>query len=234
MAHLHEGARSRVLDLLLKYNAKVYVLAGAVRDSIATNGALSSVGGPRDFDLAVSNVNRSFFDEVLSTYGTRNRHGGYVLKDGRLPPWDVWRLEDTIGLRKTGTECSVENVLRSFNLNCNAIAFDLAGGVFLDAGAMQAVRGNTLGFVRHAIRHSRATFAAKALLSQLRFGCRVDAPVQRFIARHLDQKTLIYEASKVFPGVAILGGPEGGERRACRPRTAARGASSKVAGQFFR
>jgi len=67
--------------------------------------------------LLVADISRGDFDTVLRAFGRRNRHGGYALRaDGGLD-WDVWRLEETIGLRKTGTPCSIENVLRTFNLD---------------------------------------------------------------------------------------------------------------------
>ncbi|PYT29341.1 MAG: hypothetical protein DMG57_11985 [Acidobacteria bacterium] len=113
-------------------------------------------------------VRRADFDRVLLACGWRNRHGGYVLRGEPAPAWDVWRLEDTIGLRKTGTPCSIENVLRTFNLDCNAIALDLGTGLFLDGGAIKAIHQKRIGFVRGVIRHSEETFAAKALILDLR------------------------------------------------------------------
>ena len=178
-------------------------MAGALRDGIAAYYGDRS-GDPRDFDIAIANVSREIFDDVLSGLGKRNRHGGYVLSSQSDTNWDVWRLEETIGLRKTGSPRSLENALRSFNLNCNAIALDVRTGLFLDAGAIEAIRYKQLGFAQDAIRHSIDTFAAKALLLQLRLKYQVTDEMQRFVAQNLCVPTLLYEAVKVFPGAAIL------------------------------
>src|SRR5207245_8694873 len=140
------------------------------------------------------------FDEVLSGFGTKNRHGGFVLCEDGFPPWDIWRLEASIGLRKTGTVFSLENVLRSFNLNCNAIALDMKTGVILDAGAVESVRKKRIDFAEHAIRHSSATFSAKALLMHLRFPYSLSQPMQKFIQRYLEDEILLYESRKPFKG----------------------------------
>jgi hypothetical protein len=68
--------------------------------------------------------------------------GGYVFVSDALPTWDLWRLEDSIGLRKTNTPCSIDNVLRTFNLSCNAIALDIRTAIFVDAGAINAIHKN--------------------------------------------------------------------------------------------
>jgi hypothetical protein len=201
---IHKGARTRVLDEFLKCNGKIHIVAGAVRDAIAAHEVGYDDGSPRDLDIAISNIKRELFDEILSDQGKRNRHGGYVLNDMRLPSWDIWRLEDTVGLRKTRAVCSLENMLRSFNLSCNAIALDIGTGVFFDFGAIDTIRSKKLGFVQNAIRHSHGTFAAKALLVHLRFAYRIDVAAERFIGRHLRCRTLIHESQKVFPELALV------------------------------
>jgi len=204
VSSMYEGARARVLEEFLRCNAQVYVFAGAIRDAIASHYEGLGDGIPRDFDIGVSNVKREVFDSILSECGVQNRHRGYVLHDGIQTRWDVWRLEETIGLRKTNTVCCVENVLRSFNLSCNAIALEIRSGLFIDAGAIEAIRRQRLSFVRNAIVHSETTFAAKALLVQLRFGYCTDESVQLFIGKHLEFRTLVYESKKVFPGFVAL------------------------------
>ena len=113
-------------------------------------------------------------------------------------------MEDSIGLRRTGYGFSLENVLRSFNLDCNAIALDVKTGMFVDAGAIQSIRRMRVGFVAGAIGHSHTTFAAKALLVQLRFGYDVSDGVGRFIKRHLEKDILSYESVKTFPRLPVL------------------------------
>jgi hypothetical protein len=202
---LHSDPRVAVLQEFLKHDAQIYVLAGAIRDALASEYHGADQLGPRDIDIAVSNVSREFFTSLAAAHGARNRHGGYVLAGHTRPTWDLWRLEDSIGLRKTNTPCSLENVLRTFNLSCNAIALDIRTAMFVDAGAIDAVRKNRLSFVRNAIAHSKSTFAAKALLSQLRFAYTMDFALHNFVAEHLDYTALLHESLETFPGLAVLG-----------------------------
>ena len=199
-----QDSRSSLLEELLKRDAKIYVLAGAVRDAIASLCEGQGHGAPRDFDLGVAGINNEDFNYILAAFGLKNRHGGFVLREQGRSTWDVWRLEDSIGLRKTGSIFSLENVLRSFNLDCNAIALDLKTGMFIDAGAIESIRRMRVGFVESAISHSHATFAAKALLAQLRFRYSLSHPMQRFIRRHLEKDTLVYESLKAFPTLTAL------------------------------
>jgi hypothetical protein len=203
---INADTRAEALYEFFKHGAHIFIMAGALRDSIAAYYG-EGPGNPRDFDIAVANVDRDLFDEVLMGLGKRNRHGGYVLSSLVSPDWDVWRLEETIGLRKTGAPRSLENALRSFNLNCNAIALDVRTGLFLDAGAIEAIRYKRLGFAEDAIRHSLDTFAAKALLLQLRLKYQATDEMQRFMTQNLYIPTLLYEAAKVFPGSAVLPSP---------------------------
>jgi hypothetical protein len=201
---IHADLRAEALQEFLKNGADIFIMAGALRDAIAAYYGGEGAGDPRDFDVAVANISREIFDEVLSPLGRRNRHGGYVLSILGTPNWDVWRLEETIGLKKTGASCSLENVLRSFNLNCNAVALNIRTGLFLDAGAIDAIRHQRLGFAEDAIRHSTDTFAAKALLLHLRSGYHLTEDMERFIAANLHSSSLLYETAKVFPDAAAL------------------------------
>jgi hypothetical protein len=204
LSSLHEDSRGALLREFLRHGAKVYVLAGAVRDVFVLDCRGKGEAVPRDFDIGISQVSRALFDSVVHGFGERNRHGGYVLKEALRPQWDVWRMEDSIGLRKTGTPYTLENVLRTFNLNCNAIAMDIHKGELLDAGVVEAVRRQELSFLRNRIVHSRGTFAAKAVLLQLRFGWSMSAELERFVGKHLTHRALLHEALKVFPGVSVL------------------------------
>lgn len=207
---INADIRADALHAFFKHGAHIFIMAGALRDSIAAYYG-EGVGTPRDFDIAVANVSREVFDDLLSGLGKRNRHGGYVLSRQGTPDWDVWRLEETIGLKKTGSAVSLENALRSFNLNCNAIALDVRTGLFLDAGAIEAIRYKRLGFAEDAIRHSVDTFAAKALLLHLRLKYQLKDEMHRFIALNLHVPTLLYEAAKVFPDSAVLPFPPANE-----------------------
>lgn len=203
-AAINNDARAEALDEFFKHGASIFVVAGAVRDAIVAQYEGESPGDPRDFDIAVANISRELFDEVLMGLGRRNRHGGYVLSSPGSSDWDVWRLEETIGLKKTGSPRSLENMLRSFNLNCNAIALDLRTGLFLDGGAIEAIRRKRLGFAEDVIRHSSDTFAAKAVLLELRLKYDLTDAMRHLIAAHLQPGSLVYETAKVFPGAAVL------------------------------
>jgi hypothetical protein len=196
--------RAPALNEFLRCRAQIYVVAGALRDAIAMHYEGGGDNTPRDFDIAIGNLCRGDFDAVLEAFGRRNRHGGYVLRGEGAPNWDIWRLEETIGLRKTGTPCSIDNVLRTFNLDCNAVALDLRTGLVLNGGAIEAIRRRQVDFVHRAIRHSEETFAAKALLLNLRLKYAVSGELKQFVTAHLHLPSLTYEARKVFSHFAAL------------------------------
>jgi|GEM_PF-5569647 len=204
LASLHQTSRSAILDEFLRHGARILVLGGAVRDAIAFDYDNQSEWTPRDFDIGVSGIKPQEFEYVLSAFGNRNRHGGFVVREQGLPMWDLWRLENSIGLRRTGAPFSLENVLRSFNLDCNAIALDLRTGIITDAGAIEAVRRKRVGFVSNAIRHSFRTFAAKALLTQIRFGYSSSAGIKDLVETNLHSDVLVYESKKVFPQLSLI------------------------------
>jgi hypothetical protein len=210
---LYRDRRAQVLEEFLRQGAEIYVLAGALRDVIAAHYEGEDHGGPRDFDIGVAGIRREDFDAVVSAFGQVNRHGGYVLKDKGGPNWDVWRLEETIGLRKTGTPYSIENALRTFNFDCNAIALDVSTGLFLDAGAIRAISQKRVDFVHDAIRHSQDTFAAKALLIEIRLKYMLSDHLRHFVRSHLNCSSLAHEVGKCFPDFAIVSKGESHRQR---------------------
>lgn len=203
---LYRTSRSTILDELFRRGAKIHVLGGAVRDSIAFEIDREADWVPRDFDIGVSAIERAEFEYLLSAFGEKNRHGGFVVKEQGFPTWDVWLLESSIGLRKTGAPFSLESVLRSFNLNCNAVALNVRTGVLIDSGAIEAIRRKRVDFVPHVLKHSFETFAAKALLTEVRFGYALSAELRSLVETRLDINTLVYESRKVFPQLPIVGG----------------------------
>jgi hypothetical protein len=198
---IYRDRRAEALEEFLKSGAEAYVVAGALRDIIADR---EPTGGPRDFDITFTGLRREYFDEVLSAFGQKNRHAGYVLHSADAAQWDIWRLEESVGLKKTGAAPTLENMLRTFNLDCNAIALNLRTAMFIDGGAIDSLRKNQVDFVEHVLQHSHETFAAKAVLLNLRFGYRLSKPLNRFVNAYLDSHTLAYEARKVFPGLLEL------------------------------
>src|SRR5262249_48782308 len=158
------------------------LFAGAVRNAIFEIEHGVALGLPRDFDVGLIGTPRKAFDGLLTDLGARpNRYGGYRLTPPSAPPIDVWRLEETLCLRVHNAPCEVVNVLRSFVLDINAIVFDPLSGFFQGCGAVEAIRARRVGFVADVLVHSHATFAAKALLSAIRFSFDVTAPLERFV-----------------------------------------------------
>jgi hypothetical protein len=202
---LYRTSRSTILDELFHRGAKIHVLGGAVRDSIAFEFDREADWAPRDFDIGVSAIEPAEFEYLLSAFGEKNRHGGFVVKEQGFPTWDLWLLESSIGLRKTGAPFSLENVLRSFNLDCNAVALNVRTGVLSDSGAIEAIRRKRVDFVSYVLKHSLGTFAAKALLTEVRFGYALSAALASLIETRLDSNTLMYESRKVFPQLPLIG-----------------------------
>lgn len=215
LGRLYEDPRIAIVEEFLHRDAQVYVLGGAVRDSIAADLGRSGQFAPRDFDVGVSGMGAIEFEDIVSGSGRRNRHGGFVLEHPGQPTWDIWRLESSIGLRKTGAPFSLENVLRSFNLDCNATALDIRTGLVFDLGAIGSIRRKQVGLVDGVIRHSSRTFAAKALLSQTRFGYSASRGVEFLIKRHLEGESLLHESHKTFPGLAVVGAAVFASGRQC-------------------
>jgi hypothetical protein len=202
-------------ELLLK-GSGVAVFAGAVRDVVATHEFGWKANRPRDWDIGVSGVPSPLFDGFLNEIGgIRNRYGGYSVPLGHSPPLEMWRLEETIGLRMRGCRFSLQNVLRSFVLSCNAIAFDVASGYFWDAGALRALGTRRIELVERVIMHSTPTFSAKAVLAALRFGFDLSSSVRLLARSHINRHALEHEARKSFPGVWLpaLRGPMDGRYR---------------------
>ncbi|MGC2476654.1 MAG: hypothetical protein WA485_20135 [Candidatus Sulfotelmatobacter sp.] len=204
---LYKSRRSALLEEFLRQGANVYILGGAIRDLVTPHVSNEKSRVPRDFDIGITGVSTQAFNDVLSSVGSKNRHGGFLVREHGMPTWDLWQLERSIGLRRTGMVYSIENVLRSFNLDCNAVALDLRKGWLIDAGAIQAIRRKQVDFVPNVIRHSADTFAAKALLMQLRFNYSISSGLQHLILRNLSFRTLQHESYKVFPEISILNHP---------------------------
>ncbi|MGA8153281.1 MAG: hypothetical protein WB952_20185 [Terriglobales bacterium] len=180
-------------------HSRVYVFAGAVRDVLTWQEHGGEACLPRDLDVGVSGLPKVDFDRIMTEAGAvPNRFGGYRVRLHNTPAWDVWRLEDTIGLKLTGTRFSLENVLRSFVLDCNAIAFDIDTGEFLHLGGLKSIRQKRVDIARDAIFHSRATFAAKAVMLELKHALSLSPGLRIFVKHHLERNTLLHEARKSF------------------------------------
>jgi hypothetical protein len=200
---LERGEAKKVITVLLRKSRAVYVCGGAPRDLIAEKefGRTSPV---RDFDIGVQGLCRNAFDKLmLEAGGIPNRYGGYRLNWPQQPSWDVWRIEETTGLQIANAPITVTNVLRSFVLNCNAIAIDLVSGKTYDLGAIDSFKTRQIRLVRNAILHDHSTFAAKAVLCALRLNFEIEQKARRFVESHLAIPALVHEADKSGMGVRV-------------------------------
>ena len=198
ISSLKQAAVLETVEHLASAGARPVVFAGAVRDAFMTADGAWPNRPSRDVDVAVSNIARPAFDRVLKELGgTRNRYGGFRVVRSGLPSLDVWRMPDTCGLRKWGVPCNVRNVLRSFVINVNAIAFEVSTGLFEDWGCLAALRSRRLDIVEAALLHSHHTFAAKALVAQQRFSLGASPAMHKFIRRYLMSDPLIHEFAKI-------------------------------------
>jgi hypothetical protein len=207
--HAAEGAHLLVSQLdragavpLLEYLAargwSPTVFAGAVRDVFASLEWGVDLYAPRDFDLAVTGCSAYEFRSTLSALGAvRNRYGGFRLLLRGAPPFDIWRMRDTCGVRLHGVPASVTNVLRSFVLNVNAIAYDYCNREFTDLGCVSALRSKRLNVVENTLLHDHDVFAAKAILLVARFELEAAPALRDFTRVHSRVAALNHEIGKM-------------------------------------
>lgn len=186
------------LEYFFARDTRPLLLAGAVRDALLSIELGRPTRSPRDLDIGVHCASQRRFHRMLRQLGgIPNRHGGYklVLNGQAL---DIWRLQDTVGIRFHRAPYSLTNVLRSFVIDLNAAAFDPDTGVFYEGGTLRAVRTRQIHFAEGALLHSAPTFAAKALLAAIRFGIPLSSELHRFTCQFIDSHTLSHEWAKVF------------------------------------
>ena len=188
-----------VLDTLHDSGGHVAFYAGAVRDALLRHETGNVTCQPRDLDIGVQGISRRDFDGLMCEFGgTKNRYGGYKLVPYPTLQMDIWRLEDTLGLHLTKTPfVSVENVLRTFVLDCNATAYDPYREIVYDLGAQQAIRNRRIGLLHRALLHSKGIFAAKAICLRLRFGLNWTTDTEFFAKQNCTPITMLHELSKL-------------------------------------
>jgi hypothetical protein len=197
LERLEQSGALRVLELLTEVGAKPYVCAGAVRDVF-----FCLEGGeqtrPRDIDIAILNIDGERLNHFAVSLGaTMNRYGGYSYKSDDQPSIDFWAAKDTCGVKAWGTAPTIENVLRSFVLNLNAIAFDFTTVRFFDLGCTDALRTKSLGLVDRVLIHDQDIFAAKALAITTRFSVTPTKDIVNLFASHAVQSAINHEFSKL-------------------------------------
>ena len=204
LALLSESPGDRVLSDFVKAGARPFVMAGAVRDAVAINLTSWPVNSPRDVDIGVAGLRRELFEEIMNTYWAKpNRYGGYRLLYENSLSWDIWRLEETIGLRSSTEVRNVENVLRSFVLDCNTIAYDVLLDRFFDLNARTSIIRGEISLLKNAIFHDEPVFAAKALLFHYTLHMHLTPTLTKFVGVHLTRSSLTHELSKYVAGPGI-------------------------------
>jgi hypothetical protein len=182
---------------LLSKGGRSYVLAGAVRDTLATSEFGLKVNTPRDLDIGVEGVPRRTFDDVCIGLGAeQNRFRGFRLELANNFQVDVWRLEDTVGLKRSGAPYSLSNVLRCFMLSCSAVAYDPERNIFADEGCVRSLEQKAIGFAANAIINSCAVFAAKAVVLGHRYDFTLTPETKALVCRHINAERLEREFKK--------------------------------------
>jgi len=121
-----------VLERIVDRRWRAYVIGGTLRDVMLAPGSV----WPRDIDVVVDGCST---EELDKTFGDllvrRTRFGGLHLaksiKCGGISQvcyqalFDIWRLEDTWGIRTRGLQPTIENFVRTPFLNVDSVAIDL-------------------------------------------------------------------------------------------------------------
>ena len=186
-----------VVSSISSRGGRPFLLAGAVRDAV--HGALTGISTvPRDYDIGVAGMSRDGFDVFCRSLGAeRNRYGGYQCYASEGLNVDLWRIEETVGILAHACRPTVRNVLRTFILDLNAIAYDPTSGVIHDYGCLTALRRRRVGLVRSALLHDHSDFAGRAISLQLRFAFKLSPALRSFVAQWYDSKETERQLAKV-------------------------------------
>ena len=177
-------------------SGQAFVCAGAVRDSLQSALADRRIR-PRDLDIGVDGLSSEQFSRLgASLHAAPNKYGGFSVRFVSGIKADVWRLQDTVGTKFHCCETTLTNVLRSFVLDVNAVAYDPTTRGFCDMGALAALRSRTIGLLPSALVHSEPQFAARATVLSRRFSFRLSPEIHRLVADNLDEEALRHQLKK--------------------------------------
>jgi len=186
-----------LLEMLGRSGARPHVCAGAVRDVYFCLERDGRKIKPRDIDVVTFSIRQERLNEIAVSCGaTANRYGGYSFSSSNGPSIDVWTAESTCGVVAWGAAPTLRNVLRSFVLNLNAVAFDFTTSRFFDWGCVRAIRQSRLAFVDDVLMHDQDIFAAKALISATRFQLAPTHGVVRLVKLYSVDSTIRHELRK--------------------------------------
>lgn len=201
---LRDGIGSLLGDIRSN-GGRPYVLAGAVRDAIRAV-AQERECSPKDYDIGVASLNQESLRELTRRFGSRlNRSGGHqiVLRNGVTV--DLWNLSESAGIKINRCRPSVRNVLRTFVLDVNAVAFDDSRCEILDLGCLAALRSRRIGILPSALLHSHSNFAARAIVLRSRLDLELTPGLEEFVGTFADENELRHQLSKpqgTAPGLA--------------------------------
>jgi hypothetical protein len=183
-----------VLDRVLERGWRAYIVGGTLRDVM-----LAPVSAfPRDVDLVISGcteqeVEGAFHDLV----NRRTRFGGLHLAThfsyGGISPscgqliFDVWRLEDTWGIRHAGLPPTIESFVRTPFLNIDSVAIELvprkARRQVVECGFFESLSSRTLE-INYAPNPFPALCIARSLIMAAKLEFLIGLSLARYIANY--------------------------------------------------
>lgn len=197
LSHGLSLAGIEALEAHLSSSARAYVFAGAVRDALISTLNNCDLT-PKDFDFGIGGLTRAEFDQLgMHVRGVKNRYGGYKIGKVQGSCFELWRLEETIGVVLNKKKPTINNVLRSFILDVNSVGFDFKQRRILDSGCLLALRRRQIGLVTDTLFHNEENFAARAILLALRLSFSISGILQQFIRNFFDSNAFAYEVCKL-------------------------------------
>jgi len=216
--HVHESA-CRLLEMQCRasglreimsstrlFGGRPFLFAGAVRDALFAS-LTGITSRPRDYDIGIARVRRDRFEAFATCLGAEpNQYGGYHLTARDALRVDLWRIEDTVGVLVHACRPTIMNVLRSFVIDLNAVAYDPTEKVLQDHGCLEALCRREIGLVRDALLHDHSNFAGRALALQHRFAFRLSKELREFVAAWYDSAEAERQRAKINAGGYSSGG----------------------------
>jgi hypothetical protein len=194
-----------LLEDIRSSGGQPYLLAGAVRDAIRAV-ALSKECSPKDYDIGVASLDHGALRELGRRFDSRlNRSGGHQILLGNGVIVDLWNLSESAGVKVNHCRPSVRNVLRTFVLDVNAVAFDDSRCEIFDLGCLAALRSRRIGILRSALLHSHSNFAARAMVLKSRLDLELTSDLKEFVVAFANRDEVRHQFSKSQRTASTLG-----------------------------